>query len=118
LVKRFGRFLIWSSLFILVLLAFDLSMVYVPSRSTGFNQIRNIYLDFRFRLLGLVTGNPAGDLDKFLLDRLSGQGTSRDLAQKNGPRFFYVDQNGDIRFVANLDEIPYNYRAQAQKLER
>ncbi|MBN2426814.1 MAG: hypothetical protein JXK94_00600 [Deltaproteobacteria bacterium] len=118
MLRRFGQFLIWFTLFILVLLAVDLSMIYIPSQSQGFNQVRNIYLDFRFRLLAFVAGNSGNDLDKFLRNRLSDKGGSRLPLQEKGPRFFYVDGNGEIRFVANLDEVPSGYRSQAQKLER
>ncbi len=118
MAKRLGHFLVWSFLFILVLLAVDLSLIYYPSQSNGFNQIRKIYLDFRSRLFGLFADEPATDLDKFLQKNLSDKGFSRDPAGENGPRFFYVDKDGDIRFVADLDEIPPLYRSQAQKLDR
>ena len=68
--------------------------------------------------MGLVTGKPENDLDKFLQNRLSEKDGGRDPGQKNGPRFFYVDRKGDIHFVADLNDIPYSYRSQAQKLER
>jgi hypothetical protein len=118
LVKRLGHFLVWSFLFILVLLAIDLSLIYIPSQSRGFNQVRKIYLDFRFRLLGFSADKPDSDLDEFLHKKLSERGLSRDPAGVNGPRFFYVDKDGDIRFVADLEKIPPRYRSQAQKLDR
>ena len=118
MLKRFGHFLIWTFLFILILLAVDLSMIYIPSRSDGFNQIRSIYLDLRFRMLGFVTDRPAIDLEKFFQKKLSEKDASQNSGNESGPRFFYVDKRGDIHFVATLDEIPHAYRSQAQKLDR
>lgn len=118
MVKRFGHFLVWSFLFILILLAVDLSLIHIPSQSNGFNQIRNVYLDFRSRFFGLLTGNPTTNVDEILQQRLFERGFSQEPADDKGPRFFYVDKNGDIHFVADMKEIPPGYRSTAKKLDR
>jgi hypothetical protein len=105
-------------LFVLILLAADLGLVYFPSQGQGFNRIRSIYLDFRSRLVGLVTGSPEQNLDNFLRSQSSAISGGRASGPHNELRFFYVDGHGEIHFVTSLDEIPPVHRDRAQKLER
>ncbi|MBN1140279.1 MAG: hypothetical protein JXB25_00565 [Deltaproteobacteria bacterium] len=117
-MKPLGRFFFQALLLAVALLALDLGLTHLPD-SPGLAVPRRIYLDFRTRLVALLGPNR----DPIATQIVAGGKTlppaaGTVVAKPGEPRYFYVDQRGDIRFAATLEEIPSEYRGEAKKLER
>ena len=117
-MKRLGRFILWAVVFVVVLLAIDLSLIYLTPDVSFLSVPRRFYMDFRARLLDLVFPEQDPVAEK-IITRKGTAPAHRDAPAGDGePRYVYVDSAGELRFAVTLQEIPPSYRSEAKKLAR
>lgn len=116
-MKRFAGILIWGSLFLAILLGMDQFFLRIPTTAPALKEAREFYLDFRGRIFKLVgqEGNPSLES---VIEQNDAPGPDRPGRKENAPRYLYVDRKGNLQFADALEEIPSEYRKEAQTLGR
>jgi len=117
-MKRLGRFLLWNLVFIMVILAIDLSLIYFATDGSAISGPRGVYLDFRARLIALVFPEKDPLAEKIPASKKNPPKIKKSSGNDNEPRYVYVDRGGEIRFAASLEEIPMGCRSEAKRLDR
>ncbi|BCR06994.1 hypothetical protein DESUT3_40630 [Desulfuromonas versatilis] len=142
------RFLLWTLVFLALLLAADQALIRLPAEPPALAAVRDFYQDFRRRLVGLVDGGGDRSIEALIeraessparppkpeRPRSSAQAkppASRAAAQPappsssqppqapvTGPRYLYVDGQGDLQFADSLEEVPAAFRKDAQPLQK
>jgi len=117
-MKKIRNFLVWTLVFLGLLLAFDLLMV----RSTAFPpalvEIQDFYVDFRGRILNLLNGSDAKSIEQVIeTSAKSGTGQEAKATSKARQRYLYADAEGALHFADSLDEVPERFRSAAQPLQ-
>ncbi|NLV25042.1 MAG: hypothetical protein GXY54_09710 [Deltaproteobacteria bacterium] len=115
---RLGRVILWGLIFVLVLLAIDLSLIYLGSDISFASAPRRFYVDFRTRLLLLVFPEEDVVAAKIAVREEPVSGRKASLANDGEPRYFYIDGEGEIRFAVTLRDIPSAFRSEAKSLAR
>ncbi|NLC71252.1 MAG: hypothetical protein GX751_07840 [Desulfuromonadaceae bacterium] len=117
-MRRLGRFILWGLVLVLVLLAIDLSLIYLAADAPYVSEPRRFYLDFRTRLMMLMfpVKDPVAEQIAIRGEKASVPKDS--LVNDSEFRYVFVDQGGEIRFAATLQEIPPAYRSEAKRLAR
>ena len=116
-MKKMTGFLVWSLVFLLVLLAADQLLVHVKLEGKGLTAVQTFYLDFRSRLFALVDGQPAPSVES-LIKQAETPPTkpAGPPAAEKSPRYLYVDRDGELHFAESLQEVPAEFRQEAQAL--
>ncbi len=123
---RIARFLIWTVVFLAILAALDQFMVRVPMKITGVQSVQRFYVDFRGRIQRLVLKTarslPAGGAPtvESIIEKTETAPPRPAPVQPEarGPKFFYVDGQGELRFADSLDEVPERFRASIKRLDQ
>jgi len=137
------KWLFWTLLFILIFLAIDQFLVRVPPLHPTHAAFSNFYQDFRSRLFALTfgqgkqpppaTASPANPVaKKKSVAKPSPNKSKRDnqpsietviegesppsSSSSQSARYIYSDSDGVLQFADSLDEVPPQFRDQAQKL--
>lgn len=99
--RRLSSFLLWTALFLLLLVAADQALLRLTPKSSLLSELQDCYLDLRSRLLTRQSDS-IGEL----------------LEQPIPPKksYFYADRQGELHFVDSLQEVPHPYRNEAQLL--
>jgi hypothetical protein len=116
-MKRFAGILLWSFLFLAILLGMDQFFLRVPGTVPALKEVREFYLDFRGRLFSLVGQERKPSLES-VIEQNDAPSHDRPGREENAPRYLYVDRKGDLQFADALEEIPPEYRKEAQLLGR
>lgn len=133
------RWLFWTVLFLVMLLAVDQFFLHVPAMHPAHGAISRFYQDFRGRLLDMTFGagkqadqpspvrpapKPAVQLEtarpeagrgpsiEQVIETTGGRGSSPPAAR----RYLYTDESGALHFADSLQEVPERYRGHAQPL--
>ncbi|OHB27789.1 MAG: hypothetical protein A2X84_10505 [Desulfuromonadaceae bacterium GWC2_58_13] len=126
-MKRLTRSLLWTILFLLILVAIDQFFMRVPAHQPALNAVRHFYLDFRTRLPHLVPGQKTTSVEAVIerAERAPARRQPQPESKKpapatavKDPSYFYADDQGELRFADSLDEIPKRFRKEAQRLEQ
>lgn len=99
--RRLGSFLLWTLLFLLLLIFADRSLLRLTPKNSLLAELQDCYLDLRSRLL-----TRQSDSIEELLEQTSPPKKS----------YFYADRQGELHFVDSLQEVPPPYRNEAQPL--
>jgi hypothetical protein len=117
-MKKIRTFIVWTLIFVGLLLAFDLLMVRSTSFPSWLAGVQRFYVDFRGRILNLTTAAPSTSIEQVI------ETTARPGAQqKTGTtptarqRYVYADAQGLLHFADSLAEVPAAYRSVAQPLQ-
>jgi hypothetical protein len=116
-MKRIARFFLWTILFLVLLVGVDQFILRFPSKAPVLTEIREIYFDFRSRLLRLVRSE-RGTTVESVIEQTGGKKPPSSDPEKCSARYLYVDQKGELQFADTLEEIPPHCRKKAQKLDR
>lgn len=114
MLKLLKNFL-WLVVILVLAVGFDQLMIKVPLTTPGLQQAQRFYIDFRNRLLKLteISNNQDGDtIEKIIKKRAAAPAKSTNKST----RYLYVDKNGVLQFADCLQQIPINYRQDAQPL--
>ncbi len=122
------KWLFWTILFLLALLAIDQFFVKVPPVHGTHAALSEFYLDFRQRLLGMAIGDQAvvnsrsihipgerNTIEK-VIDQSGETSTAEGRGNHKTQRFVYSDEQGNLQFAESLKEVPSEYRETAQPM--
>lgn len=134
-MHRLIKPIFWTFLFLLMLLVIDQFFVQVPPIHPAHQAVSNFYKDFRGRLIDLTFGEKqiepesveaviekqqsaeaktaakaAGATDK------KPAGSARSAPPEQTQRYIYSDGKGELHFADSLEEVPDEYRGQAQPM--
>jgi len=128
------KFLLWTLVFLGLLLATDQVLLRVPMEQPALAAVRGFYLDFRGRLLRLAGHAPPATIDQLIDEAVQSPAPvstpgrpataprpAPAPAQPEAaaaPRYLWVDAAGDLQFADRLEDIPERYRGEARPLER
>lgn len=117
-MKKIRNFIVWTLIFVGLLLAFDLLMVRSSSFPPWLAGVQRFYVDFRGRVLNLTTGSPTVSIEQ-VIETTAKPGAKRGAGLKSvaGQRYLYADAEGSLHFADSLAEVPEAYRARAQPLQ-
>lgn len=113
-MKKIRNFIVWSLVFIGLLLAFDLVMVRSTDLPPALAGVQRFYVDFRARLLGLVGDSSPASIETVIEKTAT---PAAGTAAAAGQRYLYVDNQGQLQFADSLAEVPQAYRKSAQPLK-
>lgn len=123
------KWLFWSVLFFVMLLAVDQLFLQVPPLHPVHGAISQFYKDLRGRMIAQATGDaiappsdqpakPAGTPESIeaVIDREEDAIQATKPAPSTGPRYVYPDDSGALQFADRLEDIPPAYRSLAQRM--
>ena len=110
-MKKMIRALFWGLVFVLLLGGIDQFFCRTSFEAPLLGNVRTFYLDFRQRLLGLV-GSPEPKTVEQSIEQ-----SATPAAATASPRYVYADASGNLQFADSLEEVPQQYRSEAEALE-
>lgn len=135
-MHRLIKPIFWTILFLLVMLVIDQFLVQIPPVHPAHAAVSNFYRDFRGRLIDLAFNErqaapksieavieeqqrkekAAISKTESLEQKQSRPATTSQPVKKQ--RYIYSDSKGELQFADSLDEIPVEYRDQAQPMAK
>ena len=138
-MHRLIKPIFWTILFFAMLLAIDQFFVQVPPLHPAHEAVSDFYRDFRGRLIDLASGEKQAQPQSVEEVIKEHQGTAHKVEAKKAAaatakpgekpsakaastpsetkqRYIYSDGRGELHFADSLDEVPEQYRAQAQPM--
>ena len=135
-MRKLIKPIFWTFLFLAMMLAIDQFFVQVPPMHPSHGAVADFYLDFRGRLIDLSFGEKKKSpksieavIDKQQKNKEGAQPQNKANVKKTPPpepktstpktqRYVYSDGKGELHFAESLEEVPEEYRAQAQPMSR
>lgn len=133
-MTRFLSILLWTVVFLLLVLAIDQLLVRVPATHPAHVAVATFYRDLRSRVFDLakevkpVPAKPAAPAKAKEPPRAA-DGIGAVIEQRPGPgpaaklpvreqtlRYVYADDKGEIHFAETLAEVPEKHRSKAKAL--
>lgn len=133
-MHRLIKPIFWTFLFLIMMLVIDQFLVQVPPVHPAHAAVSNFYQDFRNRLIDLAFNEQktAPKSIEAVIDKQqkkqkataptinkSGQETTQSASKsqtKKTQRYLYSDGKGELHFTDSLDEVPDEFRGQAQPM--
>jgi hypothetical protein len=144
-MARFLATLLWTAVFLLILLAIDQLLVRVPASHPAHVAVTTFYRDLRSRVIELAKGvkappAPAAPAKPAPLSRDNAKTSAASVeaiieqrrpaasaatakpvngspaAAEPAPRYVYADDRGELHFAETLAEVPEQYRDKARRL--
>lgn len=133
-MHRLIKSIFWTFLFLVMMLIIDQFLVQAPPVHPAHAAVSNFYRDFRGRLIDLVFNEQRtapksieAVIEKQQLNQKNTPHKSKKSAQERtkpaknsqasqSQRYLYSDGKGELHFVDSLDEVPDEYRGQAQPM--
>ncbi|SEA78339.1 hypothetical protein SAMN05660420_03179 [Desulfuromusa kysingii] len=109
------RYFLWLVVLVTLMLSFDQLMLKLPLNSPGLKQTQRFYVDFRTRLFGLLSSAPA-PAPTSIESVIRQTKTTPVKTEKKSNRYVYVDANGTLQFADSFQQVPVEYRRDAQIL--
>lgn len=109
------KYFLWVVVLLALTLGFDQLMVKLPLHAPGLEQTQQFYVDFRTRFLRLVRGDTSSppDIIEAVIEK---NATAPKQSTKKTNRYLYVDSSGTLQFADSLQQVPSQYRQEAQPL--
>lgn len=109
------KYFLWVIVILALTGGFDQLMVNLPLHAPGLKQTQQFYVDFRTRLIEIVRGKPNSPPDAIeaVIEKVA---TVPKKAAKKASRYLYVDADGTLQFADSLQQVPRQYRQDAQPL--
>ena len=109
------KYFLWIVVLLALTLGFDQLMLKLPLHAPGLKQIQVFYIDFRTRLFGLVRSDT--DQKPASIEAVIEKTTPTPKQSAQEPkRYLYVDASGTLQFADSLQQVPSQYRQDAQPL--
>lgn len=119
----------WTFLFLIMMLVIDQFLVQVPPVHPAHAAVSNFYQDFRSRLIDLafdekqtkpksieaVIEQQQKAIAPEKTKEINQQAEKASTAAQN-QRYIYSDGKGELHFADSLDDVPDEYRGQAQPM--
>jgi hypothetical protein len=117
-MKKIRNFIVWTLVFVGLLLAFDLLMVRSTSFPPWLEGIQRFYADFRGRILNLMPDAPSTSIEQVIETSARPKSQQKtEVVPSARQRYVYADAQGILHFADSLAEVPAAYRASAQPLQ-
>ena len=117
-MKKIRNFIVWTLVFLGLLLAFDLLMIRSTAFSPALVKVQDFYVDFRGRILSLLNGSDAESIEQVIETSAEpANGRTEKATSRLRQRYLYADAEGALRFADSLDEVPEQFRSAAQPLK-
>ncbi len=116
---KMARWFIWGLFSLLLLTALDQVLLRVDLPVTGYAEVHEFYVDFRNRLLDLTGMRGDDSVARMITANQQSSVATKSAAEipaKKPTRYLYVDDEGSLQFVDSLDQVPLQYRRDAQPL--
>ncbi len=109
------KYFLWVVVLVALALSFDQLMLKLPLHAPGLKQTQQFYVDFRTRLVGLTKSAPAPSpaAIEAVIEKAA---TAPEQPAKKPTRYLYVDNSGTLQFADSLQQVPSQYRKDAQPL--
>lgn len=117
-MKRIGVVILWSFLFLALLLAMDQVLLRESLPIPGYPAVRQFYLDFRSRLLAGAEKTPVKMAAPRQVPTAPPSSRASATPAERTPRYLYEDARGELQFADSLKEIPPPLRKSARRLAR
>lgn len=114
---KMTRWFIWGLFTLLLLTALDQVLLRVDLPVPGYAEVHEFYVDFRSRLIGLTEQDPVAKTISTNRQPEPTQHQAPSPQAKKEQRYLYVDGDGGLQFADSLDEVPLQYRRDAQPME-
>ena len=133
-MHRLIKPIFWIFLFLVMMLVIDQFLVQVPPVHSAHATVSTFYRDFRNRMIDLVFGDRTSKpqsieavietQQKKPINKVQAAGktatnipSSAPPAKSKAPqRYIYSDSKGELQFADSLEEVPKEYRGQAQPM--
>jgi hypothetical protein len=130
-MRKLIKPIFWTFLFLVMMLAIDQFFVQVPSLHPAHAVVRDFYRDFRERLIDLAFDEkkaaPKSIEAVIEKQQQKQESTTKQTDKQQTPpakkpkaetsqRYVYSDGKGELHFTDSLDEVPDEYRGQAQPM--
>lgn len=133
-MHRLIKPIFWTFLFLLMMLIIDQFLVQMPPVHPAHAAVSNFYQDFRSRLVDLAFGakqTTPQSVEAVIEKQQKSKRTSPQKINKAGhkqaepaskpqlkksQRYLYSDGRGDLHFADSLEEVPDEFRGQAQPM--
>ena len=131
-MHRLIKLIFWTFLFLVMMLVIDQILVQVPPVHPAHAAVSNFYQDFRSRLTELTFGEKKATpksieaviakQQKQTAPKKTEQTKKRQAESMPAPqpqkahRYIYSDGKGELHFADSLDDVPDEYREQAQPM--
>ena len=133
-MHRLIKPIFWTVLFLVMMLIIDQFLVQVPPMHPAHAAVSNFYRDFRNRMIDLAFGEHKAEpksIEAVIETKQKPQPakTQKDLKavqEKTGKalppevkppqRYIYSDSKGELQFADSLEDVPKEYRGQAQPM--
>lgn len=134
-MHRLIKPIIWTALFLLMMLVIDQLLVQVPPVHPAHSAVSNFYRDFRSRLIDLAFNEQktAPESIEAVIEKQQKEQTVAAKKKSDKPgqkqtkpavqatpektqRYLYSDDEGELQFTDSLDEVPEKYRPTAQPM--
>jgi len=111
------KYFLWVVVLLALAVGFDQLMIRLPMHTPGLKQTQQFYVDFRTRLAGIfgTEAKPQLDVIEAVINKAS---SSSATATKKTGRYLYVDGNGVLQFADRLQQVPSQYRQDAQPMAK
>lgn len=117
-MNRTSKAIVWSIVFVALLLATDQFMLRVEFSQSQMQVARSFYLDFRQRLIALGGSSDHDSVGAVI--ELTQPDTMPDVVRRrnegDSPRYLYLDAEGTIQFADSIEEIPTALRDGVERL--
>ncbi|WP_020678164.1 hypothetical protein [Geopsychrobacter electrodiphilus] len=115
---KLTRWFLWGLFSLLLLTILDQVLLRVNLPVPGYTEVHEFYIDFRSRLIELVDKDPVARVISTNKSEKSEQvkkTISTNTKQKT-QRYLYVDAEGALQFADSLEQVPLQYRRDAQPM--
>jgi len=136
-MHRLIKPIFWTLLFFAMLLVIDRFLVLVPPVHPAHEVVSKFYKDFRGRLIDLTFGEKKSEpesVEAVIEKQQNTEGKSATKADgetgtkppatpgsdphEQAQRYIYSDGKGELHFADSLEEVPDEYRGQAQPMAK
>ena len=109
------KYFLWLIVIVALTVGFDQLMVQLPLQSPGLKQTQQFYIDFRTRFTGLLKQDATlkPDAIEAVIEKTT---TAPIQPTQKSSRYLYVDESGTLQFADSLQQVPSQYREEAQPL--
>ena len=113
-MNKSSKAIFWVIVFFCLLLAVDQFLLRVEFKFSGMQVAQEFYLDFRQRLFGLVSTPGPTSVEQVITEK---DDVATPVQETATPRYLYVDDNGQLQFANSMEDIPPEFRKDAQRME-
>jgi len=114
-MNKSSKAIFWVIVFFCILITFDQFLLRVEFKTGGMQVAQEFYLDFRQRLINLGGEPQPKSVEDVISDRDSTVATP--AREEKSPRYLYADEHGQLQFADSMEDIPPQFRKDAQRMD-